>query len=103
MPRYKSVKMTKAECKKFGVSYGTGFKLVAIKKKKKPSQNATKGKPKTPVKETSRQKIKRLEAQVKRLKTKKKVEIHNHYTASQPLSAEDILAWGKVGGPSGLH
>jgi len=98
MPRYREVELTKEECRKAGLSYGTPnckhYKLVEIKPKKR------KVKPKK--KETLREKVKRLEAQVKRLKSKKKVEVHNHYTTSQPLSAEDILAWGKVGGPSGL-
>jgi hypothetical protein len=102
MPRYKSVKLTEAECRKAGLSYGdpncVHYKLVEVK----PKKRKRKAEPKK--KETSREKIKRLEAQVKRLKTKKKVEIHNHYTtADRPLTAEDILAWGKVGGPSGLH
>ena len=73
------------------------------KASKKEAKAAGKAKAKPKKKETLREKVKRLEAQVKRLKAKKKVEIHNHYTtADRPLTAEDLLAWGKVGGPSGL-
>lgn len=77
----------------------------AKSKPKKAAQNANRRKPKTPVakKETLSVLIKRLESEINRLEAEKKVEIHHHhYTSAQPLTAEDLQAWGRVGGPSGL-